>query len=200
MSVNRPPSPHISFLTCFYVLNAGLAHKQVTWAWEKVNRRTEIEGWYTLYQDIAGQSFIVDSVMSLWLFFSFLAALFPHFRILRCGTLFGFFGAMVLRGKADESLFAFLIEISPLFFFAFIPNSLLFSSQTLNKIIRSLKRDVNLIKTKMKMYHFLLLIPLFMIICHSFQKYLFYKQSFFLLISLFIVMIQARTPSRKGVI
>ncbi len=114
--MKRSPSIQINF-ACFYVLNAGLAHKEVTWVWEKVTNREEIKGWYTFYQDIAGQTLVIDSIMSLWIFFSFLAALFPHFRLLRLGTFIGYFGALVLDGKPDGHPFGFFIEILPLFFF-----------------------------------------------------------------------------------
>ncbi len=224
MQINRPPSFQINFLTCFYVLNAGLAHKQVTWAWEEISRSKQIKGWYTFYQDIADKPpFIIDSVMSLWIFFSFLAALFPHFKILRFGTFIGYFGTLILQGKPDGHLFGFFIEIFPLFFFAFIPNSLLFSGQILTKIIQFFRKKAVKVKNVnpkesndqntlselcpmgsdsfftgyfkrgakflngMKIYHFLLLLPLFIVIYHSFQEYFFYKQLFFLLTSLCVV-------------
>lgn len=218
MRTSKYPSFQINFLTCFYVLNAGLAHKQVTWAWEEINHSKQIKGWYTFYQDIAGQTFIIDSIMSLWLFFSFLAALFPHFQILRFGTFISYFGTLILQGKPDGHFFGFFIEISPLFFFAFIPNSLLFSEQILTKMTLFFKENIiktgspNLPKKSnnqnsslissfighflrsqskflngMKLYYFLFLIPLFIIICYSFEKHFFYKQLFFLLTSLCVI-------------
>ena len=216
MGINRLPSSQINFLTCFYVLSAGLAHKEVTWVWEKIIHRKEIKGWYTFYQDLAGQTFIIDSIMFFWLFFSFLAALFPHFQTLRFGTFVSYFGVLILQSKPEHYPFGFPIEILPLFFFAFIPNSLLFSEEFFRKVITFLKKNVNVLKKykqlgfssgsfldksvnflrRIKMYHFLLIIPLFIIIYNSLSKTFFYKQLFFLLTSLCII-IQIPQMSEK---